>query len=369
VSHSRQKSLAKRLQPAEWLPRAFFDRLDYHHAEWSLTSFLSWLTITRPHVHRATETVYGGPLGVRVLAFALSRILQNMDFARSGVQVPNDIIGVIKGPRRNWSAEHAEHEVARCIEVLSRDVQRSRTILQVTFAARASTWKHSVRLALLDREGTPNAPESGVSATSGVPNGLRVLREMVHAIDEMENEASHEEIDFEVSRVSSMRRIHPQRSQDRSGSGEYIHISNISAWSEPDDTFIRESHSRERQQSVFTAPDTLPDPLHACTDREPQHEDRDASDGNEEQHDDNAFMLSGNFTQVRLLQRVFEHDPFNHIGRFKELRTCAPSPQVTAAYTSGKARPRVSRPAPAHLAMTHSSRSHGRSNLGSNPAP
>jgi hypothetical protein len=112
VSHSRQKSLAKRLQPAEWLLRAFFDCLDDHHTEWSLTSFLSWLTITRLHVHRATETVYGGPLGVRVLAFALSRMVQNMDFAHSGVQVPNDIIGVIRGPRRNWSAEHAEHEVA-----------------------------------------------------------------------------------------------------------------------------------------------------------------------------------------------------------------------------------------------------------------
>jgi hypothetical protein len=226
-----------------------------------------------------------------------------------------------------------------------------------------------VRLALLDHKGTPNAPESGVSATSGVPNGLRVLREMVHAIDEMENEVSHEEIDFEVSRMSSMRRIYPQRSQNRSGSGEYIHISNISAWSKPDDTFIRELHSCERQQSVFTRPETLPDPLHASTDRQHQHEDRNSSNGHKEQHDDNAFMLSGNFMQVRLLQPVVEHGSSNHIGRFKELRTCAPSPQVTTAYTSGKARPRVGRPAPAHLAMTHLSPSHGRSNLGRNPAP
>jgi hypothetical protein len=212
VSHSRQKSLAKQLQPAEWLPRAFFDRLDDQHTEWSLTSFLSWLTITRPHVHRPTETVYSGPLGVRVLAFALSQILQNMDSARSGEQVPNNIIGVIKGPCRNWSAEHAEHEVARCIEVLSRDVQRSRTVLQVTFPARSSSWKRSVCLALLDREGSPNILKSRVSATSGVPNGLRVLREMVHAIDEMENEENCEEIDFEVSRVSSMHRVHPMGS-------------------------------------------------------------------------------------------------------------------------------------------------------------
>jgi hypothetical protein len=115
--------LAKQLQPAEWLPRAFFDRLHDHHAEWSLTSFLSWLTVTRPHVHKPMETVFGGPLGVRVLAFALSCILQNRSLARSGQQVPKDIIGVIWGPQRSWSAEHAEHEVGQCIEVLTRDVQ------------------------------------------------------------------------------------------------------------------------------------------------------------------------------------------------------------------------------------------------------
>jgi hypothetical protein len=112
---------------------------------------------------------------VRVLAFAVSQILQNMSLARSGQQVPTDIIGVIKGPRQNWSAEHAEHKVACCIEVLSRDVQRARTILQVMFPAWVSVWKRSVCLALLDCEGSPSIPESGVTATSGVPNGLRVL--------------------------------------------------------------------------------------------------------------------------------------------------------------------------------------------------
>jgi hypothetical protein len=185
-----------------------------------------------PHVHRPTETVYSGPLGVQVLAFALSRILQNMDFARSREQVPNNIIGVIKGPCRNWSAEHAEHEVAQCIEVLSQDVQRSRTVLQVTFPACSSLWKCSVCLALLDREGSPNILESRVSATSRVPKGLWVLWELVHAIDEMENEENHEEIDFKVSCVSSMHQVHPMGSQDRSGSAEYIQISNGSAWGE-----------------------------------------------------------------------------------------------------------------------------------------
>jgi hypothetical protein len=301
VSHSRQKSLAKRLQPAEWLPRAFFDRLDDQHAEWSLTSFLSWLTITRPHVHRPTETVYGGPLGVRVLAFALSRILQNMDFARSGELVPNDIIGVIKGPRRNWSDEHAAHEVSRCIEVLSRDVQRSRTILQVTFPACASSWKRSVRLALLDREGSTNVLESGVSATSGVPNGLRVLQEMVNGIDEMESEENGEDIDFEVSRVSSMRRVQPPGSRDRSESAEYIHITDISARSEPGETSLPSMLSRETRRPVFPVPDALSDVLCACNDPEEHHENGPASNASEEQLPDTAFMLSGNFTEVRSL--------------------------------------------------------------------
>jgi hypothetical protein len=255
------------------------------------------------------ETVYGGPLGVWVLAFALSRMLQNMDFVRSGEKVPNNIIGVIKGPRRNWSAERAEHEAAQCIEVLSRDVQRSRTILQVTFPSCASSWKRSVRLALLDCEGGPSIPESGVTATSRVPNGLHVLREMVHEIDEMENEENCEEIDFEVSRVSRLHRVRPPGSQNHSESEEFIHITNISAWSEPGETFIPDTDSCGTGEGVFPVPETLPDVLRLYTDYQDHRENEHTGDVSNGQHSDDAFMLSGNFNQVSSVQPVIEHSP------------------------------------------------------------
>jgi hypothetical protein len=230
---------------------------------------------------------------VRVLAFAMSRILQNMTLARSGQQVPTDIIGVIKGPRQNWSAEHAEHEVAQCIEVLSRDVQRARTILQVTFPARASVWKRSVRLALLDREGSPSIPESGVTATSRVPNGLRVLREMLQGIEDKENEASHEEIDFEVSRVINLRRVQPKETDNRSASGEYIQISNVSVWDETGNGGLPNSYLHAGQE--FHETNIPSDVLRADSDGELELEGRCGSD---EQHSDHAFMLSQDITMV-----------------------------------------------------------------------
>jgi hypothetical protein len=263
-----------------------------------LTSFLSWLTVTRPHVHKPTETVFGGPLGVWVLAFALSRILQNMSLARSGQQVPKDIIGVIRGPRRSWSVEH---EVGQCIEVLTRDVQRARTILQVTFPTRATSWKRSVCLALSDRQGSPSVLESRVSATSGVPNGLRILRKMVQGIEDKENEATHEEIDFEVLRVTTLRRVQPREGQDRSASGEYIHISNVSAWSETSDESIHDSHTHVTREESFHAPVIPLNILPEDGDVEVEPNNRAES---EDQHYDHAFMISGTFSQVCSVQAV-----------------------------------------------------------------
>jgi hypothetical protein len=133
VPTSKVQSLAKQLQPAQWLPCPFFDNYHEQHAKWSLTTFLAWITNTHPHVHLGSGTVFGGPLGVRVLAFALSRILQNIQYMRSIQECPRDILEVIKGPRQTWAEHHAKHLVKQCIEVLLWDVLKSHTILQVTY--------------------------------------------------------------------------------------------------------------------------------------------------------------------------------------------------------------------------------------------
>jgi hypothetical protein len=118
VPTSNNRSLAKHLEPAQWLPRPFFDSDHEQHAKWSLTTFLAWITSTWPHIHLASGTVYGGPLGVRVLAFALSRILQNVQYAQGNQQCPRDVLEVIKGPRQTWAEDLAKHLVKQCIEVL-----------------------------------------------------------------------------------------------------------------------------------------------------------------------------------------------------------------------------------------------------------
>jgi hypothetical protein len=133
VPTSKIRSLAKHLEPAQWLPCPFFDSYHEQHVKWSLTTFLAWITSTRPHIHSTSGTVYGGPLGVRVLVFALSRILQNVEYVQGNQQCPRDVLEVIKGPRQTWAEDLARHLVKQCIEVLIRDITKSRTILQVTY--------------------------------------------------------------------------------------------------------------------------------------------------------------------------------------------------------------------------------------------
>jgi hypothetical protein len=150
-----------------------------------------------------------------------------------------------------------------------------------------------VHLALLDRKGSPSIPESGVTATSRVPNGLRVLREMVQGIEDKENEASRKEIDFEVSHVINLCRVQPKVTENRSASREYIQLSNVSAWDETGDGGLPNSYSHAGQE--FNEPNIPSDVLHADSDGELELEGR---SGSNVQNLDHAFMLSQDFTMV-----------------------------------------------------------------------
>jgi hypothetical protein len=166
-----------------------------------------------------------------------------------------------------------------------------------------------VRLALSDHQGSPSVLESGVSATSGVPNRLRILREMVQGIEDKENEATREEIDFEVSQVTTLRRVQPREGQDRSASGEYIHISNVSGWSETGDESIRDSHTRVTGEESFHAPVIPLNILPEDGDVEVEPDNRAEI---EDQHSDHAFMISGTFSQVCSVRAV-NHPAFSSL--------------------------------------------------------
>jgi hypothetical protein len=124
---------------------------------------------------------------------------------------------------------------------------------------------------------------------------------MVHGIEDEENEATRDDIDFEVSRVSTLCRVQPRGAGDPNTSGEYIHITNISMWSETSVMRMGNSHTRVNVEELFHLPDTSKQALPVSGDGEAEIQDREDSD---EQHSEHAFMLSRNFSQVCTFQAV-----------------------------------------------------------------
>jgi hypothetical protein len=179
-----ERSLTNRLDPAGWLPAAFFDTGSDNHAFWSILSFKTWSTIYKPHVHAQSGTVFSGPLGIHNLIFAVSQMHQNIDFTKQHESPPLDITQLIRGPRRVWSDSNARHVLDSCIAALCTDIARSRMILQVTHAERLLGWCMAIIQAAENLSGLEraNQTEIGVAATSGVPKTTSLIKEMYEEI-------------------------------------------------------------------------------------------------------------------------------------------------------------------------------------------
>ncbi|KAG8697838.1 hypothetical protein FRC08_006300 [Ceratobasidium sp. 394] len=160
VPRATEHSLSNSLQPAPWLTAAFYDPTSPNHLRWSIKTLQDWVLVRRPHIHRLSNTVYGGPLGIRVLVFACSRILQNLDRAGSRRLAPRET-----------------------------QVAASRATLQRSSGARAELWEREVLIRLEQRVDSVEHSESEyrVSTTSGVPGDFRVLEEMAAYIKQQPN--------------------------------------------------------------------------------------------------------------------------------------------------------------------------------------
>jgi hypothetical protein len=200
-----ERSLTNQLQPARWLPAHFFDPGSEEHALWSVLTFKTWVTIYKPHVHAESGTVFGGPLGVRNLIFAASRMHQNIDFAKQHESPPRDLLQVIRGPRRTWSDRDARRELDSCVAALRTDIARSRTILQVTYQERLLAWRAAIIHSAENASNvvTANQTEIGVNATSGIPKTAHLILEMYEEIVSNAHEGSDQEEG--VSRVVPLR--------------------------------------------------------------------------------------------------------------------------------------------------------------------
>jgi hypothetical protein len=166
--------------PAQLLPVAFFNSRVRGSEQWALTTLLTWITTTRPHIDVETGTALGGPLGVRCIVFAISRILQNITIVQGDANIPDQIGWLTRGDNSTWSPSLALHQVLACIESLCEQLQVSCAVLTTTFEVRAQAWEEEVERRWQawhndkDMLTTANITR-GINATSGVPHNIEAL--------------------------------------------------------------------------------------------------------------------------------------------------------------------------------------------------
>ncbi|KAF8608029.1 hypothetical protein BDV93DRAFT_504543 [Ceratobasidium sp. AG-I] len=210
-------SMTKLIQPAAWLPAAFFDREAEDHPKWALATLRAWINVGRHHVHSASNTVLGGPLGVRNVAFALSRVLQNLSMLKARKGVPDGIRRVVFGAGSTWSQKEAYRQVGLCVDDLRRDLLRSTSILQLSLSARSQAFENQLLDQLIHLESKGPAARAAAlvadaSLTSGVPNSLAVVKAMLRAIECREQETLAQDESLDASRVVD---LHSKRSKGR----------------------------------------------------------------------------------------------------------------------------------------------------------
>jgi hypothetical protein len=239
-----EPSLSANLNPAQWLPLAFFDSYAEDHTTWSISSFHLWITQPKPHIHPPSGTVYSGPRGARCLVFALSCMVQCLDRLQLKTNVPCEILCLTSNPDCGWSHRHANHTFSACVEALRQQIAQSWTVLGTTFEDRAKCWQNEVgkQYLQMSRERTSqrnrnlvNVMDTGVGATSGVLQDWCTIREMY---EEIKAQEKTQESDAEAQEVSVVvhHRIRPVLTRRRrevstldSDDGEYISVGNISS--------------------------------------------------------------------------------------------------------------------------------------------
>jgi hypothetical protein len=167
-----------------------------------------------------TGTVFGGPLGVRNLVFAVSRMHQNIDFAKQHESLPRDILQLIRGPRRVWSENAARRALDSCVAALHTDIARSRTLLQITYQERLLAWRAAIidSAENLNSQAKAHQTEIGVSATSGVLKTASLIKEMYEEI--VANLQEDTDIQEEISQLIALRvgdRVAPPSGSRRIG--------------------------------------------------------------------------------------------------------------------------------------------------------
>jgi hypothetical protein len=175
-------------QPPEWLLALFFESSNGPNSKWTLAVVFRWLSAHKPHFHGGSNTVYGGPLGVRLVLSMFSTISLNLQWLNDGRIVPRDIMKATRGLNGSWPATQHERSLSSGIGMLLRDLQLSCERLADSY----EEWSHAWESMILSRQDSianqlrldePDLMEVGPTTTSGVPNGYQLQNFMLHLIE------------------------------------------------------------------------------------------------------------------------------------------------------------------------------------------
>ncbi|KAG8776171.1 hypothetical protein FRC12_001058 [Ceratobasidium sp. 428] len=201
VAMSEEETDFTNITPASWLGGASFNSQSDDHQKWSVESLANWVLNQRPHIHKPSGTVYGGPKGVRVPVFATARILQNVERALSASMVPRRL----KGHIETADLLSIKLVTLKIVLALRHDVVATRVILAESAMDRRRVFEQQIMsLVKLNRGFTPQtSSEPSSSATSGVPRdqaALRAIADHLRAGQDIEN--SDADSEYEVAQVT-----------------------------------------------------------------------------------------------------------------------------------------------------------------------
>ncbi|KAF8595670.1 hypothetical protein BDV93DRAFT_514819, partial [Ceratobasidium sp. AG-I] len=125
---------------SHWLPLKFIDQAHPKHYDWSLLSLLYCVRNIQPHRHLDSETVLGGPYGVRVLGYGIRRVALNLRGILMRESVPDPISAAMRRTSSGWNTNTALELLGQCVAAIRSDIEQSNTILIHSFPERSRAW-------------------------------------------------------------------------------------------------------------------------------------------------------------------------------------------------------------------------------------
>lgn len=168
---------------------AFYNVSQVDCMRWSLEGLQRWLTEYWPHVHRPSNTVYGGPLVMQSIIFVISWIVHNLNRQTENKDVPSDM-RILQGTVRMWETMGVWTIVRECLKLIHVGITISSNMLCGSIQEQSEAWQHAIQVCkkAIDITEDAGALEAQVTATCGVPMSVSIIQSMANLIQGWESD-------------------------------------------------------------------------------------------------------------------------------------------------------------------------------------